>query len=375
MRIQAFTRQLIIQDLISIGSVEGNMRVCEFVRRAYPKANGMPTTDHRFGMETAIDDIRQHMDNNDDWDYEYLFFDYLGLLRVPDADFKYFLEQYVHPTVRRSTWHPEDGERVPFGNDVCAQAINRYLTGDGYEMREVGQLANLPVYQAVAVVPGAEGSVKNIIFASRRKPDIVISDALGNEVRVLDGGDDCLVYDLPIPAGGISWEGLAQWYGERYLSTCGDMVSRLRDTLDSPIEEQFFDAYLEFVAEHGGSVPALIPQVWLYYDPVIQKDRLERIFEHQRMDFLMVVSDRQRIVIELDGMQHYGERKTIPGRAYPEYVASAQRYADMVSAQREMTLAGYEVYRFGGKEFADEERAGKMVRSFLLALFERHGVL
>ena len=64
MKIKEFTRQLIIQDLIGIGCVTGTMDVSEFIRRVYPKANQMPTTDHRFGMKSAIDDIHQHMDNN-----------------------------------------------------------------------------------------------------------------------------------------------------------------------------------------------------------------------------------------------------------------------------------------------------------------------
>ena len=50
--------------------------------------------DRRFGMTTAIEDIRQHMDNNNDWTFEYLFCTYLDLLHVGDDDFIYFLEQY-----------------------------------------------------------------------------------------------------------------------------------------------------------------------------------------------------------------------------------------------------------------------------------------
>ena len=375
MQIQQFTRQLIILDLISIGSVEGSMKVCDFVRRAFPKANSMPTTDPRFHMKTAIDDIRQHMDNNEDWEYEYLFFDYLRLLDVPDTEFKYFLEQYVHPTVRRSRWNAEEGEREPFGNEVCVEAINRYLTGDGFEMRVTGHMANLPVYGVVSMDPGVGSDVKNIIFASTYKPDIVLSDALGNEVRVVDDAAACLVYDRPIPAGGITWRELREWYDKKYLKKCGRMEDRLRVPLDSPIEAAFFDAYVKCAEGHDGDVPALLPQVWLYYDPVLQRNRLERLFEHQRMDFLMLVSERQRIVIELDGVQHYGEKKVIPGRMYPDYIASPERYAQMVAAQREMTLAGYEVYRFGGKEFEDEERARHMVIDFLEGLFKRHGVL
>ena len=66
------------------------------------------------------------------------------------------------------------------------------------------------------------------------------------------------------------------------------------------MENLFFDTYLEMVAGREGKIPALFPQVWLYYDPKLQKDRIKKIFEHQRMDFLMLFSESQRVVIEID---------------------------------------------------------------------------
>ena len=125
MAIGELARQYIIEDLITIGCVSGQMSVSEFVRKVYPKVNQMPTTDHRFGMKTAIDDIHQHMDNNDDWEYEYLFFNYLDLLHTDEQDFKYFLEQYVHPSIRRSDWDDEDYKRLPFENKRCVDVINK----------------------------------------------------------------------------------------------------------------------------------------------------------------------------------------------------------------------------------------------------------
>ena len=101
MKIRETTRRLIIDELIMYGCVPGQMNVSDFVQRVYPKAMKMPTTDYRFGMTTAIEDIRQHMDNNDDWTFEYLFCTYLDLLHVGDDDFIYFLEQYTHPVIRR----------------------------------------------------------------------------------------------------------------------------------------------------------------------------------------------------------------------------------------------------------------------------------
>ena len=58
MKIQVMTRQLIIDELLAIGCVSGQMDVADFVRKVYPKVSNMPTTDFRFGMTTAIDDIR-----------------------------------------------------------------------------------------------------------------------------------------------------------------------------------------------------------------------------------------------------------------------------------------------------------------------------
>lgn len=48
MSIQELTRQMIIDELLMIGCVTGHMGVAEFVRKVYPKANSLPTTDYRF---------------------------------------------------------------------------------------------------------------------------------------------------------------------------------------------------------------------------------------------------------------------------------------------------------------------------------------
>ena len=151
------------------------------------------------------------------------------------------------------------------------------------------------------------------------------------------------------------------------------MKGFLSRSLGSPIEERFFKAYVE-LAEKNSEIPALLPQVWLYYDPKLEAARIRKIFEHQRMDFLMLISDSRRIVIELDGIQHYGEKTQIQGRMYPDCLASVDKYASMVSAQRDMTLAGYEVYRFGGKELTDNAQTKNMVQSFFSDLFTKHGI-
>ena len=373
MNIQESTRQMIIDELLMIGCVTGQMGVAEFVRKVYPKANNLPTTDYRFGMTTAIDDIRQHMDRNNDWGFEELFYSYLDFLKIDDEDFKYFLAQYVHPSIRRFQINDEL-EKIPFSNDVCVEAINKYLTSDGLELKQTSTVANMPIYSVVPLNPGVNGQLKNIIFASKYKPEIVLSDALNNDVTIVNNADKCLVYDEPIGEHGITWKELQDWYdnGLYMLDTGTDMVTFMGNSLgDSPMEQLFFNTYLELAAEKDGKLPALFPQVWLYYDPKLQKDRIKKIFEHQRMDFLMLFSESQRVVIEIDGVQHYADYVVGNKKHY----ASVDKYADMMAAQREMSLAGYDVYRFGTKELYDPAIGKRKVRAFFEGLFSKYGIL
>jgi len=85
------------------------------------------------------------------------------------------------------------------------------------------------------------------------------------------------------------------------------------------------------------------------------------------MDFLMLLPGRQRTVFEIDGKHHYakGER------------ADPGLYAEMVAADRNLRLRGYEVFRFGGSEFSHlkgsmQESVDKLVKSFFEELFVVH---
>jgi very-short-patch-repair endonuclease len=81
------------------------------------------------------------------------------------------------------------------------------------------------------------------------------------------------------------------------------------------------------------------------------------------MDFLLLLP-RRRVVIELDGIQHYADdNKT----------ADPARYAAMAAADRELRLTGYEVYRFGGHELADRSQAPGILDSFFTRLLTDPG--
>ena len=68
-------------------------------------------------------------------------------------------------------------------------------------------------------------------------------------------------------------------------------------------------------------------------------------------------------MIEIDGKQHYANGDQ----------ASPALYSEMVSADRKLRLAGYEVYRFGGAEFMDG-RGEELVGDFVSDLFRKHGI-
>ena len=146
---------------------------------------------------------------------------------------------------------------------------------------------------------------------------------------------------------------------------------RLLASLDHGPEQEFFKAYFRNFAERlGDQLPALIPQVYLHYDPEIARRLADkRVLFRQRMDFLMLLPGRQRVVLEIDGKHHYakGER------------ADPGLYAEMVAADRNLRLRGYEVFRFGGSEFPHpkgsmQESVDELVKSFFEELFVAHRV-
>lgn len=359
-------RRLILDDLILIGSVSGSQYVAEFTKRVVPDV-----------ADGTLADIARHMDSFKDWDFWYLFNDILELTHVPDEKFIYFCEQYVHPIMNRSFFDEENEERVDV-TKKCIIAINKRLSELGLMLRATNETNGISIYKVVPTTQSVSEPIKNIIFAAKYKPDIVIDDALSNSIMVANA-NGALVYDQGIPADGIRWNTLAQWYSSlENDNNEKKMAHYFYDCLDSDAEKLFYKGYIEYIKKNGKHLPALIPQVYLYYDPKKKTEREIKVFEHQKMDFMMVISTNQRIVIEIDGIQHYAEDSTAPGTQFKRY-ASAQRYAEMMKAHREMVLVGYDVYRFGGRELwvndaNTEESILDMVSGFFDALFEKYGV-
>ena len=206
-----------------------------------------------------------------------------------------------------------------------------------------------------------------MIFASRGpKPEIGFADAINNDIVILSGEESCLVYDRPISPNGLLWSELVAWWSEvAEGADATNLGARLQESLASDAERKLFATYFKtYRLKLGEALPALLPQVYLHYDPAVVSTLRHRLsLPRQRMDFLLLLPGRQRIVLEVDGQHHFSE----DGRP------SLKVYADMVSADRELRLAGYEVYQFGANELVGKSAESTIV-NFFGKLFRLHQV-
>jgi hypothetical protein len=154
------------------------------------------------------------------------------------------------------------------------------------------------------------GQVKNIIFAANGpKPELVLTDAVQNTIDIVENAQYCLVYDKPITGKGLLWHDLVLWWQDKsgYINGHAEesLSLRLKDSLDSVVEKLLFDTYYDEIrATLGDQLPALIPQVYLHYDPkTVKQLQGKRRIPRERLDFLILFSNRNRVILEVDGKQ------------------------------------------------------------------------
>jgi hypothetical protein len=143
-------------------------------------------------------------------------------------------------------------------------ALNKVLARDGYELARDGEESGHPIFAFRPIVRGVSGRPKNLIFASRGpKPEIGFADAINNDIVVLSGEANCLIYDRSISSSGLLWSELVNWWST--LSPGGDAASlgrRLQESLASDGERNLFAGYFKaYRPALGAALPALLPQV------------------------------------------------------------------------------------------------------------------
>ena len=356
-RITFITRKNIVEYLNSKSNIEGKMKWDEFLRPlwnvdAYLDNGLLGYTGRTFG-----EDMIYHLKVAKDTTYKDVLLEQMSIKYISDSSFKAFLERLVDPEVR-------DGEEQA----EFVHAINDIIKNDKMELRifeKISGVVRYKVYEKIII----NGNMKNLIFAPLgTKPDIVIDDTISNDLKIIGDVDNCLLYNFEHGADGLKWLTLVQWW-KQYSTDENiekNLYERLYKSLDSDIERLFFKEYYKLYRnEKKKDIPALIPQVFLHYDPYSKAMRKNNIvFTHQRMDFLMLIPGGMRIVIELDGKQHYSV----------DNQASPKMYAEMVKDTRELQLKGYEVFRFGGYEFQADQQPMQMIEIFFEKLFKMCGI-
>lgn len=305
-------------------------------------------------------DIERHVHRNpDDWTAEELF-ERLGAFDASDARFKIFLEGLTSCDVR-----PDEKSQRQF-----VDKVNLALKGCSVEMREVDTRDGYPVFALISARAYPMARPKNLIFASSVKPDLRFRDAVSNDIEIVTNADKVLVYDRPIGMDGLRWRELQEWWSAEQriadpVESKQTLYRRLLDSLpqSSPPQALLFDSFYRGFSTAVPDLPALLPEVWLHWDPKTVKERGRDALFRFRMDFLLLLPTGARVVIEVDGKHHYAQGDR----------ADSSLYAAMVAADRDLQLAGYHVFRFGAAELQrDDSRVA--VKEFFESLFKLFGV-
>lgn len=350
------TRRKLAEYFDMCPNFEGKLRLDELLRGIWNVDESFDDGDmFVFGRISIMDYIMQHVVRNDDISYKDMLFDILQFKYISDNTLIKFLEKMVNPEVRTG----EEQEQYVKG-------INEIICVDGFELAVSGKISNELVYK-VYRKQTISGNMKNLIFAPLgKKPDIVIDDAIANDLKVVGDTGNCLVYNFEPNENGLSWKTLVKWWEPQSTNENiqKDLFNRLLSSLDSQPEKEFLTQFYN-IYQKKNDFPALIPQVYLHYDPHAKSWRGSGVvYTHQRMDFLMLIPNGVRIVIEIDGKQHYSEGDK----------SSPKLYAEMAVDTRELQLKGYEVYRFGGYEFIDSKQSKSMIQDFFKLLFKKYSV-
>lgn len=315
------------------------------------------------GEGSLVRQIDRHVHRNpDDWSHEILF-DKLGAFKSSDARFCKFLEGLASSDVR-----PDESKQRQF-----VEIVNGILAKCRVEMRESGLDGGYPIFRVVSKDMTPAKPPKNLIFASSVKPDLRFQDAINNDIEIVTNEDKVLVYDRPIGLEGLRWRDLQAWWGEQKATSDPDdakrsLYHRLQESLptSSPPQKLVFDTYYKtFPKADVPELPALLPEVWLHWDPKTVSERGPQALTRSRMDFLLLLPRGMRIVLEVDGKHHYSKQ---------DGYANPAGYADMVAADRDLKLRGYEVFRFGVAELS-RANSVRMLKDFFKTLFKRYEVI
>ncbi|MES2701563.1 MAG: abortive infection family protein [Bacteroidota bacterium] len=136
-KITSVTRRNIADELTATNlGYSGRLRESDFLNRLYDLSK-MPSTDSRTAYNDAYKDIRQHMDNNTDWERDWVFTDVrFNLMHIDDETYLKFIAETLHPAV---VSEDSDAQQL-------LKIYNKHLSADGYNFVPTGDISGRTIY-------------------------------------------------------------------------------------------------------------------------------------------------------------------------------------------------------------------------------------
>ncbi|WP_412026729.1 hypothetical protein [Deinococcus yunweiensis] len=205
-------------------------------------------------------------------------------------------------------------------------------------------------------------SLSTLFFAGHGKPDVIFTDFTRGKYTVRDA-KGCLVVSLPDDQT-VTWQQVWDQQKRRFTSHNG-LYEYLINAIPekSPQAREMFEIYCYSTLLLGKmTTPAILPELNLHYDTLTLKQRGGlKALESQRCDFYMRVGSKE-ILLEVDGIGHYVVANGVDKR---------EGYGEQCRWDRERTLLGYEIYRFGTAEFDGRDKEDR-IKGFFNLLAEKY---
>lgn len=315
-----------------------------FSEFSYLQSNNTKNQDQKKFLENSDFDINQ-------------LFEYMDVYEYSTIAFKKFLTIFLDPKYR-----------CEISNSYLVTRLNNILEKENLAFQPKNEVkSGRTKYELISIKKTDHKVPQQLIFAAKGiKPSFGIVDVIDSDINLVTNNDESLIYDRSIQSY-LTWLDLEKWWEENNTRTNFTLKNRLLESLDSEPEILFFESYFEiFQNQYKNNLPALVPQVYLAYDPLSAKELPNgKTRIRQRIDFLLIMPNLKRIIIEIDGKHHYANDD---GRA------NVHKYAEMVKTDRALKLRGYDLYRFGGGEFYNSKgdaklNSKKLVQEFFEMLF------
>lgn len=199
----------------------------------------------------------------------------------------------------------------------------------------------------------------SIIFAaSKEKPSTCASGLNGHNIKldINKKNKSYYVYEGEVNKQGIKRQEIEAWCLNERISK-EEFYKNVKESIGSNAKYQrmFYEYYLESIYNKKTK-----KDFFLFPEVYVQLNSTNNDYENkQRVDFLIVLPNNRKVIIEIDGIDHYAEK--IDGK----WIASMKKYTTDRKFDRKMSQLGYTIYRFSNSEIEDKKEIEKFFDEIL----------